>query len=288
MADADGIIRTYRPLARASESGATGEKKQSSQRSDADQRSDAERRTASGAAGDATVTRPFELIVECRLGARPALCEFASERRLVQADGEKPYCRGEEAEEKGEEEEEEEEVLRTCTREGNLRIWPTASLPTHPIRPPPPQSPSPPALAPSRPPGSTQEVLARTSRPPGSTQEVLARSSTQASRPNTHSYGPALSNPQTSRPNADSYGSPVADTWNDQENQDPSNPFSNWPATDSAKGRTGNGWRGGEGGEEVGEEPIARGEAPLPGVRPAVPRRVSFAPAEQVLTSSDI
>ena len=130
----------------------------------------------------------------------------------------------------------EEEVLRTCTREGNLRIWSTTSLPTRPIRPPPPQSPPPPVP-----------------------DEIPARKT------------------QTTRLETDSYGGSVADTRNDQENRDPSDPFARWAATD-AKGRTNP-----EGGEAVGEEPIARGEAPLPGVRPAAPRRVSFAPAEQVL-----
>lgn len=213
MADADGIIRTYRPLSRADDPGVVDEK-QTSQR-------DAEDGAASGA-----VPRPFGLVVECRLGARPALCDFAFDRIPVGA--EHSHRRGEG--EGGEEE----EVLRTCTREGNLRIWPTTSLPTHPIKPPPAQPPPVPHEAPAR--------------------------KTQASRLDT-----------------DRYGRPVTDTRNDQENRDPCEPFARWAATE-AKGRDDP-----EGGEAVGEEPIARGEAPLPGVRPAAPRRVSFAPAEQVL-----
>ena len=213
VADADGIIRTYRPLSRADDPGVV-EEKQASQR-------DAEDGAASGA-----VPRSFGLVVECRLGARPALCDFASERipagiershRRLEGDGDG-----------------EEEVLRTCTREGNLRIWPTTSLPTHPIKPTPPQ-------------------------PPPAPDEAPARKT------------------QTSRLDTESYGRPVTDTRNDQENRDPCEPFARWAAAE-AKGRNDP-----EGGEAVGEEPIARGEAPLPGVRPAAPRRVSFAPAEQVV-----
>lgn len=228
MADADGIIRTYRPLSSRADNPDVVEERQPFQR-------DAEDGAASGAA-----PRPFELVVECRLGARPALCDFASERKV--AGDEHSHHRGEG---KGEGDgEREEEVLRTCTREGNLRIWPTTSLPTHPIRPPSAQSP----------PAAVAAAAAPDEAPAGKTQ--------------------------ASRLDTDRYGRPVADAWDDQENRDPSDPFSRWAATEP-KGR-----RDPEGGEALGEEPIARGEAPLPGVRPAAPRRVSFAPAEQVLRSS--
>lgn len=228
MADADGIIRTYRPLSPRADNPDVVEERQPSQR-------DAEDGATSGAE-----PRPFELVVECRLGARPVLCDFASERKLA---GDEHSHRHGEGEGDGEREE---EVLRTCTREGNLRIWPTTSLPTHPIRPPSAQSP--PAAA------AAAAVVTPDESPAGKTQ--------------------------ASRLDTDRYGRPVADARDDQENRDPSDPFSRWAATD-AKGR-----KDPEGGEAVGEEPIVRGEAPLPGVRPAAPRRVSFAPAEQVLSSS--
>ncbi|CAM9905244.1 unnamed protein product [Ectocarpus fasciculatus] len=73
----------------------------------------------------------------------------------------------------------------------------------------------------------------------------------------------------------------------EQENRDPSDPFSRWTAMD-AKGSKGAGVvrvGGSDGGGE--EEPTARGEPPLPKARPAAPRRVSFAPADQVYKLED-
>lgn len=74
-ADADGIVRTYRPLfpgAAANGSGGVGH-------------------VGSVGAVNGLPSWQFELIVECRLGSAPAACEFAIEKEnaLAYEEGEK-------------------------------------------------------------------------------------------------------------------------------------------------------------------------------------------------------
>lgn len=62
----------------------------------------------------------LRLVVECRLGARTVLCQFAHCLKNMEVGtrwGEKT------------------EVLRTCTSKGKLQVWPVDSLPKRPIRP---------------------------------------------------------------------------------------------------------------------------------------------------------
>lgn len=99
-ADADGIVRTYRPLALR----------------------DAAKADAQVLVADASAVLQFQLIVECRLGSSPVGCEFAMEKN---ANGEDQTDLDEWR-----------EVLRTCTKDnGRLRVWPSADLPTRPLRP---------------------------------------------------------------------------------------------------------------------------------------------------------
>lgn len=211
VTDAEGIVRTYRPLHPSGYPGTIGTvgEKQPSPRGE----------VSDGSVGGA-LTRPFELIVECRLGSRPVSCEFASQgaRRVG---GQGWQGRGPE-----------DEVLRTCTRDGSLRVWPTASLPTHPIRQPAPED----------------EPL---SAPPSLTFNI------DGDEKGDGGAGAAAGNGQENR-------------------EDPVDPFARWTGT-RAESRA-------LAGEEEGveEDPTARGEVPVPGARPAAPRRVSFAPAEEV------
>lgn len=191
--------------------------------------------------------------MECRLGARPVSCEFGSGSRGVESGGER---RG--GGEGG-------EVLRTCTARGVLRLWPTASLPTRPMRPPPPS-------APTRLPND-HEALAPLPHPSNAGTDS---GSGGGSGGGGGVGGGGNKNPEMPHAAAAAAGE-------EQENRDPSDPFSRWTAID-AKGRWGAGVvgvGGSEGGEEEGE-PTARGEPPLPKARPAAPRRVSFALADQV------
>ncbi|CAM9357481.1 unnamed protein product [Ectocarpus sp. 12 AP-2014] len=231
--DAAGIVRTYRPL--LPRGGST------------------DNNPGGGApptAAAAAEARRFELVVECRLGARPVSCEFGSGPRGVESGGERRGVGGEG------------EVLRTCTARGVLRLWPTASLPTRPMRSPPPS-------APTRLPDD-HEALAPLPHP--------SNSGTDSS-----SGGGGGGNKNPEMPHAAAAAAAVGA---EQENRDPSDPFSRWTAID-AKGRGSGvvGVGGGERGEE--EEPTARGEPPLPKARPAAPRRVSFAPADQVYKLED-
>ncbi|CAM9540129.1 unnamed protein product [Ectocarpus sp. 4 AP-2014] len=230
--DAAGIVRTYRPL--LPRGGSTDNNP-----------GDGVPPTAAAAAE----ARRFELVVECRLGARPVSCEFGSGPRGVESGGERRGVGGEG------------EVLRTCTARGVLRLWPTASLPTRPVRPPPPS-------APTRLPDDL-EALAPLPHP--------SNAGTDSS-----SGGGGGGNKNPEMPHAAAAAAVAAE----QENRDPSDPFSRWTAID-AKGRVSGvvGVSGGERGEE--EELTARGEPPLPKARPAAPRRVSFAPADQVYKLED-
>ncbi|CAN0466427.1 unnamed protein product, partial [Ectocarpus sp. 8 AP-2014] len=239
--DAAGIVRTYRPL--LPRGGST----------DSNPRDGAPPTVAAAAEA-----RRFELVVECRLGARPVSCEFGSGPRGVESGGERRRGVGGEG-----------EVLRTCTARGVLRLWPTASLPTRPMRPPPPS-------APTRLPGD-HEALAPLPHP--------SNAGTNSSSGGGGGGGGGGSNKNPEMPHA-AAAAAAAGAGAEQENRDPSDPFSRWTAID-AKGRGPGvvGVGGGEGGEE--EEPAARGEPPLPKARPAAPRRVSFAPADQVYKLED-
>lgn len=210
MADADGFVRTYRPLSSPNGAPLDG----------------IPDRTAPGviaSAGRAT-GRPFELIVECRLGARPASCEFAFEDATAGDDVSHSH--------KG-------EILRTCARDGSLRDWPVASLPMHPISSPP------------------EDLLPQAQPPP-----IALGNSTNT----------------TGVPRASATG-------NTEENADPSC-FSGGRGVGNEKQQGVEGDDGGAtGAAEAGEEELtARRETPLPGPRPAAPRRVSFAPKEEVCT----
>lgn len=104
-ADAEGIVRTYRPLPLRD--------------------NHIDREVDIGGTIDDGVEAPteplsFRLVVECRLGARTVSCQFAHCPKDMEAGtrwGEKT------------------EVLRTCTSKGKLQVWPVDSLPKRPIRP---------------------------------------------------------------------------------------------------------------------------------------------------------
>lgn len=253
VADADGIVRTYRPTPQGNARDNLGTALQ-------------EKPATNDAAVGKTQARPFDLVVECRLGARPALCEFAwiggdeggAEKSSQHREVHRP----------------EGEVLRTCTVDGNLRVWPTASLPTRPVKPP--TTPEP-AL-----PGGNDEALA-----PLPVPQPSSNATTYTSGGGGGGGGGGDGINTINRP-------PVV-AWREQENMDPSGPFSRLASeNDDAKGqRVGVGAVDvdvdGDVGVGVGreeekdqEEPAARGEPPLPKPRPAAPRRVSFAQADQV------
>lgn len=243
-ADADGIVRTYRPAPR--------QNAQDNPRENASTRDNASTASAvtvggrrpsrpadhGEAIGPAT-SRRFELVVECRLGGRPALCEFAG------------------GESRGPESGRGQEVLRTCTTSGRLRVWPTASLPDAPVRraqQPQPQAPVPTTL------GVEHEALA-----------PLSQASSNAVGGD-HGDGIDVGGSKT--------GGKAGERG--QENRDPSDPFARWGSI-AAEGRGVGGGSGAgrrEGLED--EELVARGEPPVPKAHPAAARRVSFAPADEV------
>ena len=292
VADAGGIVRTYRPV--------PGE----------DAPEDSSKRNPSSAAavgvgvgvgvGDAPA-RPFELVVECRLGARPASCEFefamgasTGRRRRIrrrdsggggglddrQGSGQHPGDDGEGGRDGDGGGEGGGEVLRTCTVSGSIRVWPTSSLPTRPLRPPPTSTPT-----------SLTGVLAPLPLPlPPRGQ----RPSNAGDSGNNNATGGGKKG--SSRPPAASVGGPGQG----QENSDPSHPFSRWAAsasddqgrgTPSSAGGSGGAaavGRGEEAAEGEGEEELVGGglgeaPVPLPKEKPgARRRRVSFAPEDEV------
>lgn len=214
VADADGILRTYRPASIGnplfSQNG------------------------VEDGTGLGVMIRPFELIVECRLGACPALCEFALETKERKQNQTKARQGSQHRE----------EVLRTCTRDGGLRVWPSSSLPKRPARLP--------AMAQVEPPSPPQAP----------------------SIPSDTSIAKALNN----IPNE----LETAEAGYEQHNGDSCEPFARWIAVEAAGGSVE------QGEKEAAEQPsVARGNAPLPRVRPLAPRRVSFAPAEQVYRFQD-
>lgn len=263
-ADASGIVRTYRPLPLPPSQGlgyargrpftalAAGEAKEGASRPGSH---------AIATQSDASA-RPFQLVVECRLGARPVLCDFAvgTRRDRARENGEVGGQHGENGDEG--------EVLRSCTVGGDIRVWPTASLPTHPLRPTPAATPMPTSLTGDDDDDDDQEALAPQPQP------------LNASGGGGDGGGIKGGN----RPPTASVGG--------QENKDPSDhPFARW-ATSAIDGQ-GRGAAGGPGvapvgrGEKVGErgeELTARGKppVPVPKARAAGQRRVSFAPADEV------
>lgn len=194
-----------------------------------------------------TAPRRFELVVECRLGGPPASCEFATEAGEESTSPERQDAGLQR------------EVLRTCTTSRDVRVWPTASLPALPVRPPPQLG--------STPVGIEQEDVAPLSQ--GSSNTAAA----------------AVDGSDGSDTGGDKMGSkppPEAAGGREQENRDPSDPFARWGSI-GAEGRGIGGGAGAvrrEGVED--EELVARGEPPVPRAHPAATRRVSFAPADEV------
>ena len=276
MADAKGTVRTYRPLPR-SLSPEDGD----GSAAEADEKSSelSGPRPRSARVVREPTMRPFQLVVECQLGARPALCEFApGDGRSIEEGAGQLHVeqQGEETENGGGEGEVgDDEVLRTCTRDGTFccRVWPTASLPRSPIRPP-------------LPPASLRNSDVGDEAPPPPSQ--LSSSSMGTNRP------PAVAAATATAAAA----AAAAAAGGKQENTAASDPFARWDAIDAeGRGNTGGGDRGGaigtagasvpsgEGAKEGSEELTARGEPPLPRARPAAPRRVSFAPQDEVLVN---
>ncbi|CAM9608394.1 unnamed protein product, partial [Sphacelaria rigidula] len=227
-ADAEGIVRTYRPLVTGDKAG-----------------------DAAFVGADGLPSRQFELVVECRLGSAAALCEFAIEQveTIAPRDGGRDgdSTEGVAAAAVKQARREEQEVLRTCTKHGaRVRVWPAAALPKTPLRPLPlqlPSSPPPPPLHPNRhqdtripiPPGYTADD---TNPPPRNFENEEKQQGSSETRPS------------------------VAHGGSEEHVDD----------KEEARGR----------GEEREEGPNPSATAPIPGQRPATPRRVSFANAEQV------
>ncbi|CAM9837402.1 unnamed protein product [Pylaiella littoralis] len=263
VADADGIVRTYRPTT------PQGNAQRDNRGTEAEERP-SEPAEHDAAAGEAQA-RPFALVVECRLGARPALCEFAWEEG-----GAESSSRQDEDEEKAVACRRRGEVLRTCTVDGNLRVWPTASLPTRPVKPPA---------------SAAEQTLRR------GDHEVLAPLLPLLQPSNAANTDTSGRGGSGGGGNIDINKPPFVPEM-EQENRDPSGPFSRWASASDAEGqRVGAGGAGGagagaaatagQGGEAEEQEPTARGEPPLPKPRPAAPRRVSFAQADQVYELKD-
>lgn len=250
MADADGIVRTYRPTT------PQGNAQRDNRGTEAEERP-SEPAEHDAAAGEAQA-RPFALVVECRLGARPALCEFAWEEG-----GAESSSRQDEDEEEAVACRRRGEVLRTCTVDGNLRVWPTASLPTRPVKPPA---------------SAAEQTLRR------GDHEVLAPLLPLLQPSNAANTDTSGRGGSGGGGNIDINKPPFVPEM-EQENRDPSGPFSRWASASDAEGQrvgAGAAATAGQGGEAEEQEPTARGEPPLPKPRPAAPRRVSFAQADQV------
>lgn len=199
-------------------------------------------------AANAATTRPFELIVECRLGARSAVCEFAVEAEAGGPEHRQPHGR-------------EEEVLRTCTRDSSLRVWPADSLPTRPLRLPPTELPSSPPLV---------------SKNAGSSSTLAAAE---------HEVDIDDDGDQENRDPCRPIARPE-DGLHDCRAEQKGEVGAGGPHWESdGGGSRGENGVGGEQGGAAGEEgPTARRKTPIPRGRPAAPRHVSFAPADQVRT----
>ena len=208
-------------------------------------------------------TRPFDLVVECRLGSRTVSCQFALDRmeeNTEEAKEEVFVVGGERKHSPRRQQQQQQhktEVLRTCTRDGSLRVWPVSSLPARPMRPASQQP-----RSPLTPPGFV------------GTPDGVTPSSSPAASPAAPTVPPLV----------------AAD---ERESLDPASrqryPGVGRGVTEEEAGEED--WEFGVGGAtgrhsraaaEGGGSAVRREEAPLPRARPETPRRVTFAPAEEV------